>query len=400
MENYLENRIIQDKRYLDDEQLGPDEKACILRDLFAANIREKEFQKLNQHFAPIFADNHPFHLCIYGKPGTGKTVSTKIFCEVLSELCESKNIACKIIQLNCTTPKTPFQFLNDFACELNVSRKYRKGVAHEEFMNKAIDALKEFTGYLIVLVDEINNIKYDSGTIFQFLIRRLPTEINSKLILILISNKLDWTDNLDPRVSSFFKKEDLYFRPYNAVDLLAILKLRVEKSLNKDMVEDGVIEKIAAYSSREHGDARKAVALLAKAAQMAEEKNSKITIDCVDLAESAIDKDKYIEAAETLPRQIQLAFLSIYSSATISNNVVCTGQGYEVYQKLAREHGVNPITQRRYSDCLKELDLTGLITMRIISKGRYGRTAEISLPMKDIIMNKVSERIESSLKTR
>jgi cell division control protein 6 len=59
------------------------------------------------------------------------------------------------------------------------------------------------------------------------------------------------------------------------------------------------------------------------------------------------------------------------------------------------------LTQRRYSECLRELDMTGFINMRVVSKGRYGRTAEISLAVSnDMIADKVCERIINSLEGR
>jgi len=37
------------------------------------------------------------------------------------------------------------------------------------------------------------------------------------------------------------------------------------------------------------------------------------------------------------------------------------------------------LTQRRVSDIICEMDMLGIINASIISKGRYGRTREISL---------------------
>ena len=79
-----------------------------------------------------------------------------------------------------------------------------------------------------------------------FLVRRLPQRIPAKLILVFVSNRLDWPDHLDPRVKSFLKINELIFKPYDAVDLQHILRIRVEKALRPECVEPGVIEKIAA----------------------------------------------------------------------------------------------------------------------------------------------------------
>ena len=37
------------------------------------------------------------------------------------------------------------------------------------------------------------------------------------------------------------------------------------------------------------------------------------------------------------------------------------------------------MTQRRVADLISELDMLGIITARVISKGRYGRTREINI---------------------
>ena len=60
-----------------------------------------------------------------------------------------------------------------------------------------------------------------------------------------------------------------------------------------------------------------------------------------------------------------------------------------MYVKICHEIGVKPLTQRRVSDLINELDMLGIITAKVISKGRYGRTREISLPLTDNILNKL-----------
>ncbi len=40
---------------------------------------------------------------------------------------------------------------------------------------------------------------------------------------------------------------------------------------------------------------------------------------------------------------------------------------------------MEPLTQRRVSDLVAELDILGLVNAVLVSKGRYGRTKEIAL---------------------
>lgn len=105
-------------------------------------------------------------------------------------------------------------------------------------------------------------------------------------------------------MKSFLKLNELIFEPYDAVDLQHILRIRVEKALHAKAVEAGVIEKIAAMASREHGDARRAVALLAKSAYLAEKAGTKITLGLVDRAATELDQDRYLTLLRSAPPQL------------------------------------------------------------------------------------------------
>jgi cell division control protein 6 len=112
---------------------------------------------------------------------------------------------------------------------------------------------------------------------------------------------------LEPRILSFLKKTDIIFEPYDALDLLSILQLRAEKALRIDRVDQAALKKVAAYASRETGDARKAVELLAKAVRVAEETSGHLGEMEVDIAESRLEVDKTIELINALATQQRLA---------------------------------------------------------------------------------------------
>ena len=90
-----------------------------------------------------------------------------------------------------------------------------------------------------------------------YLSKTLPRRVNCQLMLIMLTNRLDWEKSLDPRIMSCLKKTDIIFEPYDALDLLAILQLRVEKALDQNKVEEGALQKIAAYASKETGRRQK-----------------------------------------------------------------------------------------------------------------------------------------------
>ena len=68
---------------------------------------------------------------------------------------------------------------------------------------------------------------------------------------------MEWEKTLDPRILSFLKKTDIILEPYDALDLLEILKLRAEKGLDKNKVDHASLRKVTAYASREAENTRR-----------------------------------------------------------------------------------------------------------------------------------------------
>jgi len=163
-------------------------------------------------------------------------------------------------------------------------------------------------------------------------------------------------------------------------------------------MEEGVIEKCAAYAAREHGDARRALELLRVSAEIAERNNfKKVKIDHIDEAEDKIEKDRIIDTITQQPKQSQATLYAILSLITQRKESIFTGDIYEIYKKISPQIGLRPLTQRRISDIVAELDMLGIINARVISKGRYGRTREISALIPQEIIHKSKKILEEGL---
>ena len=397
----VNSSIVRDKRFLDDEQLIRSEQLAVLEEIFNANVRDAEIKELSSHFAPVFRNDHPCHIAIWGKTGTGKTLTLTYFLNLLSEMCHDQKIPIRCVHLDLSNPRPCFRALNDLACLLNASKRYEKGISLEEMMFCIEEKLSDYHGYLILLIDEIDNVRHDKNNFIAFLVRRLPQQIPAKLVLVLVSNRLDWPDHLDPRVKSFLKLNELIFEPYDAIDLQHILRIRVEKALNPKAVDPGVIEKIAAMASREHGDARKAVALLAKSAYLAEKAGSTITIQVVDQAASELETDRYLALLRTAPTQMQAAMAAVIEAKHKSKkSVIGTGQAYDAYMEFCKKANVRPLTARVFGDLIAELDLYCLLRSRIISRGRYGRTREIMLDLPQELVDRIYGNILSNFQLK
>lgn len=377
IQDLLKNTIIQNRRYLDDEQLHREEQFKVLKEIFDVDVRDKEIKDLSSHFAPIFRQDHPIHLSLFGKTGTGKTVTMLYFLSMIQSLCLKQQIPLKYIHLDLSTPKPCFRALNDLACFLDAAKRYKKGISLDELMGRIEEKMKDYQGYFVLFIDEVDHVRRDLDSFLKFLVKRLPQSVAPKLVLVFSSNKLNWQENIDPRIKSFIKLNELLFEPYNAFDLRKILSLRIKKALDPKMIQKGIVEKIAAVSSRTHGDARKAVELLSKSAHIAEKEGTSITLELVDRAMEEIERDKYIAMVKSSPKQLQAALYSVIALSSYRKKPFHTGDAYEAYHSFCVKIHLRALTQRAFSDLVSELDMYGFIQARVLSKGRYGRTKEI-----------------------
>jgi cell division control protein 6 len=199
-------------------------------------------------------------------------------------------------------------------------------------------------------------------------------------------------------VKSSLSEEEIVFPPYNALQLQDILRKRATQAFKKGAIEEGLIEKCAAYAAREHGDARRALELLRVAGELAEREGlNKVKLQHLDIAEEKIERDKVYEIVETQPKQHQATLHSILSVCLKNKERVFTGEVYNVYLDICKQSGLRPLTQRRVSDIIGEFDMLGIIYARVINKGRYGRTREISVSIPENTLPKIQKLLKEEL---
>ena len=369
--------------YLDDEKLPEEERTAVLKEIFNRRIRERQLSRIAQHLTPILDGGYPPAALVYGPTGSGKTVSLLHLLSSFEQVCVRRSIPFRYVYIDLTSPKTYFGALNELSLALDGNgRRYRKGIPIEYMQERIIESLAGYSGTLCLLVDEADNVRPNTDAFLTFLGKTLPRKVSCHLVLVMLTNRLDWEKALDPRILSFLKKADYIFEPYDAVDLFEILKLRVDKALDGSKVDEGALRMIAAHASRETGDARKAVEHLVKSAKIAEETSGRITETEVEQAAETLEIDKTEELIRALAPQQRLTLCACYAALGRSTKRVSTGQVYDVYRTICHRQETKPLTQRRVSDMISFLDLYGLINAPVVSRGRYGQSREIaaSLP--------------------
>jgi cell division control protein 6 len=383
-------RIIINPDCLDDETLSESERIAALHEIFDRAIRTRQIEALAQHMAPILGSALPQNLLIYGPSGSGKSVTCLHFLSTLAELCVEQGIKFQYFYVDLTAPKTCFGALNELAIALDGSvRRYRKGIAVNHMEEMVVGALSRFEGFVCIIIDEVDNVANDWDAFYTFLAKYLPRKVQTRLFYVFLTNRAEWEKTVDPRVFSVLKKMDMIFEPYDAMDLIKILNLRVEKALDASKVEESAIRKIAAYASRETGDARKAVELLVKAVKVAEEGPGILGEAEVDTADRLIEVNKTEELMDKLAPQQRLALKACYAALRGTRRSISTGHAYQSYSALCQRENSRVLTQRRFSDMVSFLDIYGLINARVISHGRLGKTRELSCSLPPDMVDKL-----------
>ena len=366
--------------------------------------RDELINQVASILAPCLRGEKTSNLFVYGKTGSGKTLSVQyVMNELIRKAGESENgVPLKIEYLNCKLKKvsdTEYRILAELIKKFGGSVP-STGLPTDQVYSKFIELIDNKKQLFIIVLDEIDQAVKKTENTFLYNLTRLNSELSkSQISIVGISNDLTFLDNIDPRIKSSLSEEEIVFPPYNALQLQDILKERAEKAFRTDVLEEGVISKCAAFAAREHGDARRALDLLRVAGELAERDASKrVELRHIDLANGKIEKDKILDVIETEPKQFQLVLMSIIQLLESKKvDKLFTGDIYNLYQELCKKTKIEVLTQRRVGDIISEFDMLGIINAQVISKGRHGRTREIRLAIPNQIMDRVKEILRDSL---
>ena len=235
--------------------------------------RDDQIEQMAGILAPSLRMEKPSNVFVYGKTGTGKTCVTQYVMNQIINVSKEKNLELKYYYLNCKLKKiadTEYRLMAQL-CRAFGKEVPATGLPTEEIYRIFIEAIDDKKQLIVLVLDEIDQLVTKAGDGILYNLTRLNSELKKcEFSIIGISNDLMFTDNLDPRIRSSLSEEELVFPPYNAIQLQDILRQRAQLAFKKESVEEGVIEKCAAYAAREHGDARRALELLRVAGELAE----------------------------------------------------------------------------------------------------------------------------------
>ena len=340
--------------------------------------RDDKFEELVKILGPALKGGAPSNVFIYGTTGTGKTAVTKQVLSKLKDRAESMNLHFKYSYLNCQHVDTKYRVLTQLCEDIGIDVPFT-GLHFDVIYQKFKEALDKLKTLHVTVLDEVDML-YSKSSESLYILTRMNSDLESSRISIIgITNDVNFKETLDPRIRSSLSEEEIVFSPYTAEQLRDILTQRTDIAFHKNVLEFGVINLCSAVGAQQHGDARRSLDLLRVAAELAERNgDDTITELHVRKEQQVIERNTVIEVLSSLPIQTKAVLQAIFIGEGKSEEIT-TGEVYEIYSKICKLVRLDILTARRVGDLINELDMLGIVTAQVISKGRYGRSKRIHL---------------------
>jgi cell division control protein 6 len=329
--------------------------------------RETQLESLKYALRPAVRGSRPLNTMVRGPPGTGKTTAVQ---KLFGELGAQTDV--RTVRVNCQVDSTRYAVFSRVFEHIFEYEPPASGISFKKLFGQITDRLVEDDEVLAVALDDVNYLFYEneaSDTLYS-LLRAHEAHSGARIGVVVVSSdlSLDVIEELDSRVQSVFRPEEVYFPVYDVDEIVDILRERVDRGFHDGVVGAPELDRVAELTA-ESGDIRVGIDLLRRAGLHAEMRASR-TVETEDV-EAAYEKSKYVHLSRSLrglsDRERELV------------EVIADHDGDragEVYEAFHEETGLG---YTRYSEIVNKLDQLGVVDTAYADVEGRGRSRSLSL---------------------
>ncbi|MFB6236311.1 MAG: ORC1-type DNA replication protein [Halopenitus sp.] len=329
--------------------------------------RESQLESLKYALRPAVRGSRPLNTMVRGPPGTGKTTAAQ---KLFTELRAQTDV--RTVRVNCQVDSTRYAVFSRLFEGLFDYEPPSSGISFKKLFGQITDRLVEEEEVLVVALDDVNYLFYEneaSDTLYS-LLRAHEAQGGAKIGVIVVSSdlSLDVIDELDSRVQSVFRPEEVYFPVYDVDEIYDILRERAKRGFHEGVIDNAELERVADLTA-ESGDLRVGIDLLRRAGLNAEMRASRSIAE--EDVESAYEKSKFVHLSRSLR--------GLSDSERSLVEVLAEHDGEQAGTVYEAFHETTDLGYTRYSEIINKLDQLGIIEAEYAEVDGRGRSRELSL---------------------
>ncbi len=330
--------------------------------------RESQTESLKYALKPAVRGSRPLNVMAQGPPGTGKTTAVHI---LFDELRAQTDV--QAVRVNCQVNATRYAVFSRLFEGVFDYEPPASGISFKKLFSQVTDHLVENDEVLVVALDDVNYLFYESAasdTLYS-LLRAHEEQGGARIGVIVISSDLELNiiEELDSRVQSVFRPEDVYFPNYDEPAIADILGERADRGFHDGVLDAPVLDRVAELTADQGGDLRVGIDLLRRAGLNAEMRASD-TVERRDV-EEAFETSKYVHLSR------RLAGLSESAAALVE--VVAAHEGAQAGDIYEAFHEQTGLGYTRYAELTNKLDQLGIVDTEYADVEGRGRSRALSL---------------------
>jgi len=330
--------------------------------------RESQMESLKYALRPAVRGSRPLNVMAQGPPGTGKTTAVHI---LFDELRAQTDV--QAVRVNCQVNSTRYAVFSRLFEGVFDYEPPTSGISFKKLFSQVTDRLVENEEVLVVALDDVNYLFYESeasDTLYS-LLRAHEEQGGARIGVIVVSSdmELNIIEELDGRVQSVFRPEDVYFPKYDEPAIVEILGERVDRGFHEGVIDAPTLDRVAKLTAQQGGDLRVGIDLLRRAGLNAEMRASR-TVDPEDV-EEAYETSKFVHLSRRLRE------LSESEAALVA--VIAEHDGDRAGDIYEAFHERTDLGYTRYSEIINKLDQLGVIDATYTEVDGRGRSRELSL---------------------